>query len=148
MSMTTSYRTEIVVPKPQLASLQGNIRGVPCMEILRLALEKIASERGGTLTEGYTDCRGNLHRCLMGVQTKGFPRGVGVTVDSGGRVQFEFDRTGANTAEADAICRDVARAYAVIAVMRAQNRHNYSVHVEQEDRAAQGKTVQITAVRT
>ena len=40
MSLTASYRTEIVIPKPQLASLRGNVKGTPCMEIMQLALEK------------------------------------------------------------------------------------------------------------
>jgi hypothetical protein len=147
MSMTASYRTEIVIPKPQMAQLQGNVKGVPCMEIMRLALEKVARERGGTVTGHYQDCSGKLHHCLIGLKTKRLPRGLGVTVASDGRVKFEFDRQGADVGEAEAICRDIARGYAVIAIMRVQRQHGYEVSIERETTNAHGKTVAISAIR-
>ena len=147
MSMTASYKTEIVIPKPQLTSLQGNIKGSPCMEIMRLAVEKIARERAGTVTGGYTDCRGKSRTCLLGLCTNGLPRGLGVTVAGDGRVRFEFDRQGANAAEADAVCRDIARAYAVIAIMRVQRQHGYQVSVEQDAALSSGRLVKIAAVK-
>ena len=147
MSMTASYKTEIIVPKPQLASLQGNVKGVPCMEIMRLAVEKIAREREGTVTDGYVDCQGKVQRCIMGLRTRALPRSLGVTVAADGRVRFEFDRQGADAAEAEAICRDIARAYAVIAVMRVQKQHGYQVSIERETCDTRGRTALISAVR-
>jgi len=147
MSLTAAYRTEIVIPKPQLAQLQANVKGVPCMEIMRLAVEKIARERNGTVTDGYVDCRGKAHRCIMGLRTEALPRGLGVTVASDGRVRFEYDRQEADAAKAEAICRDIARAYAVIAIMRVQRQHGYQVSIERESSEARGRTVQISAVR-
>jgi len=147
MSMTARYKTEIVIPKPQVAQLQANVKGVPCMEIMRLAFEKIARERQGTVTDGYRDCAGKDRRCIMGLRTPRLSRGLGVTVAANGRVRFEYDRQGADTAEADAICRDIARAYAVIAIMRVQNRHGYQVSVEQESPANGGQSVRIVAVK-
>lgn len=147
MSLTARYRTEIVIPKPQVAQLRANVKGVPCMEIMRLAVEKIAREREGAVTDGYRDCVGKLHRCIIGVQTKALPRGLGVTVAGDGRVRFEYDRQGGNLAEAEAICRDIARAYAVIAIMRVQRQHGYQVSIERETSDSRGRTVQISAVR-
>jgi hypothetical protein len=146
--MTARYKTEIVIPKPQVAQLQANVKGVPCMEIMRLALEKIAKERQGTVTDGYQDCAGKDHRCILGLRTPRLSRGLGITVAANGRVRFEYDRQGANMAEAEAICRDIARAYAVIAIMRVQNQHGYQVSVEQEMSVGSGRTVKIIAVKT
>jgi hypothetical protein len=147
MSMTARYKTEIVIPKPQVALLQGNVKGVPCMEIIRLAFDKIAREREGTITDGYQDCAGKHHRCIMGLRTKALPRGLGVTVAADGRLRFEFDRQDANLAEAEAICRDIARAYAVIAIMRVQKQHGYHVSIEREICDSRGRNVLISAVR-
>jgi len=147
MSLTASYRTEIVIPKPQLAQLQANVMGVPCMEIMRLAVEKIARERDGTVTDGYQDCASKHHRCIMGLRTGRLPRGLGVAVASDGRVRFEYDRQEADAAEAEAICRDIARAYAVIAIMRVQRQHGYQVSIERESSETRGRMVQISAVR-
>jgi hypothetical protein len=147
MSLTARYRTEIIVPKPQVAQLQGNVKGVPCMEIMRLAVEKIARERDGTVTDGYQDCAGKHRCCILGLRTRKLPRGLGVTVASDGRVRFEYDRQNADATEADAICRDIARAYAVIAIMRVQKQHGYQVSIERESSGSRGRTVQISAVR-
>jgi hypothetical protein len=147
MSMTARYKTEIKIPQPQLAQLRANVRGVACMEIMRLALEKIARERQGALAEGYADCNGKLHPCLTGIKTPRFSRGIGISIAADRRVRFEFDRQGANIAEAEAICRDVARAYAVIAIMRVQQQHGYRVSVEQETPADSGRSVRILAVK-
>jgi len=147
MSMTARYKTEIRVPQPQVAQLQANVKGVPCMEIMRLAFEKIARERQGTVTAGFRDCAGKDRHCIMGLRTPRLPRGIGVIVAANGRVQFEYDRQGADSAEADAICRDIARAYAVIAIMRVQKQHGYRVSVEQDTAVAGGRTVRIAAVK-
>jgi len=147
MSMTAHYRTEIVIPQPQVAQLQANVKGVPCIEIMRLAFEKIGRERQGTVTDGYRDCAGKDHRCIMALKTPRLSRGLGVTVAANGQVRFEYDRQGADMAEAEAICRDIARAYAVIAIMRVQNQHGYHVTVEQETPADAGRSVRILAVK-
>jgi hypothetical protein len=130
-----------------VAQLRANVKGVPCMEIMRLAVEKIASEHQGTVTDGYRDCAGKDRRCIMGLRTPRLPRGLGVTVAADGRVRFEYDRQGADGAEADAICQDIARAYAVIAIMRVQKQHGYQVTVEQDTAVAGGRAVKIAAVK-
>ena len=147
MSLTASYRTEIVIPKPQLAQFQANVKGVPCLEIMRLAVEKIARERNGMVTDGYEDCAGKRHRCIMGLRTQRLPRGLGVTVTTDGRVRFEYDRQGADMAEAEAISQDLARAYAVIAIMRFQKQHGCQVSIERESSGPRRREVQISAVQ-
>jgi len=145
--MTSSYKTQIVVPKPQLAQLRGNIKDIPCLEIMRLAMEKVARERDGVITDHYGDCSGSQHDCLLALRTERLPRGLGVDVDAQGQVEFKFDKQSADTAAAQAICRDIARAYAVIAIMRVQRQHGYNVSIKREDGTAQGKTALISAVR-
>src|ERR1035441_83166 len=144
MSLTAEYETEIRIPQPQLQAAQGNIRGLPSMSIMRLAMEKIAKERGGHVSEDYQDCHGKRHTCLMALRSPGFPNGIGVDVGSDGRVLFRFDQQGANLAEAKAICNDLARVYATIAVLQAQKKLGYQVQVREEP-SAQGRSVVISA---
>ena len=141
MSRTTSYKTEIVIPQPQLQSHAGNIKGTPCMEIMQLAINKIAKEHGGSATQSYRDCNGKDHPCLLGLSTPALPNGLGIDVDDSGRVRFKYDRQGANVGEVQAICRDLARAYAVIAVMRAKRKRGYGVSIEAETANLRGRSV-------
>ena len=60
---------------------------------------------------------------------------------------FRYDAEGADRREAEALCRDVARAYAVIAVLKAQNKLGYSVQVSGEETTPAGRRVRTTAVR-
>jgi hypothetical protein len=147
--MTSSYKPRIVVPRPQLASFAGNIKGSPSMRVMRLALDQIAAERHGSVTEGYTDCAGKFHRTIFGLKTPSVPRGIGVDIEPGsGRVVFRYDGRGANVAETEAICRDLARAYAVVAVLQAQKKLGYNVKVETDTPAVGGHRVITSAIRT
>lgn len=148
MSLSSSYKTEIVIPKPQLQAFAGNIKGTPCMEIMQLALAKIAKERNGRVTDGYQDCVGKQHKCVMGIATPAMPNGIGVEVGQDGRVSFPYDQKGADTREVQAICNDIARAYATIAVMRIRNQHGYRVGVESEKSTPAGRRVATIAVRS
>ncbi len=147
MSLTAEYQTEIRIPQPQLRAAQGNIKGLPSMGIMRLAMEKIAKERGGYLSEDYQDCNGKRHLCVMALRSPLFPNGIGVDVGSDGRVLFRYDQQGANLAEAKVICDGLARAYATIAVLQAQKKLGYQVQVREES-ASQGHSVVISAMKT
>lgn len=148
MSLSTSYKTEIIVPQPQLRTFAGNIKGSPCMEIMQLALQKIAKERNGNITDGYKDCTGRQHQCIFGISTPSAPRGIGVKIDSNGRVSFPYDQRSVNTNEVQAICNDIARAYATIVVMRIQNQHGYRVGIEKEETTPTGRRVATVAIRS
>lgn len=147
MSLTAEYRTEIVIPEPELIKMRANIKGSPCIEILRLAVEKIAHERNATLSQGYSDCNGQFHQCLFGLKTNELPNGLGVTVASDGRVLFQFDQKATSGPLAGAIASDVARAYAVIAVMRAQRNMGHQVSISQEQPQCTGKSVRVNGIR-
>jgi len=147
MSLTAEYRTEIVIPQPELIKLRANIKESPCTDILRLALQRIAQERNGTLTQGYYDCNGQFHRCLFGLKTADLPKGLGVNVALDGRVVFQFDQRATDGAMAGKIGSDIARAYAVIAVMRAQNKMGHQINILGEAPQHTGKTVRIKGVR-
>ncbi len=147
MSVTRSYTPEIVIPQPQITACQGNIRGTPCMEIMQRALAKIASEHSGQVTTSYRDCRGVERPVVLGLSTPQLPKGLGVDVEKSGKVVFRYDAEGADRRVAESLSRDVARAYAVIAVLRAQNKLGYSVQVSGEETTATGRRVRTTAVR-
>jgi hypothetical protein len=147
MSVTASYTTEIVIPQPQLTAAKGNIKGLPSMSVMRTALQKIAQERGGTTTSGYRDCNGKFHECIFGLQTPNFPNGIGVDVERDGHVVFRYDQQGANTQTAKAICDDLARTYAVIAIIQAQRNMGYTVKVDREEKLVSGTRVETKAIR-
>ena len=147
MSLTAEYVTEIVVPQPELIKLRANIKESPCLQILRLAMEKIAQERRGILADGYHDCNGQFHPCLLALRTPETPQGIGVNVASDGRVVFHFDQRVSAPGVSRAIGDDIARAYAVIAVMRAQKQLGHQVTIMREDATATGKSVCIKGIR-
>lgn len=147
MSVTAAYTTEIVIPEPQLVAASGNIRGIPSMTIMRTALQKIATERGGTITSGYRDCNGVFYECIFGLQTADFPNGIGVDVGPDGHVIFRHDQQGGNVRVAQAICDDVARAYAVVAVIQAQRNIGYAVKVDREQKVVSGTRVETSGMK-
>lgn len=147
MSLTTTYRTQIVIPKPQLAREAGNIQGSPCLEILNLAVEKVVAERGGARAPGYSDCNGVVHPCVHAITTPTLPGGVGVLVEESGHVLFEHDRQRGGSGEAQEIAADIARAYAVIATLRLQSLMGYTVRVERETPMGRGRAVATVATR-
>jgi hypothetical protein len=83
----------------------------------------------------------------LGLRTGTFSKGIGVDVDVEGQVVFVYDRKDANQAEAQSIARDIARSYAVIAIMRVQKKMGYSVHTLQEVKQGTGRTVRVQAIR-
>lgn len=147
MSLTADYETEIRVPQPQLRAAQGNVRGLPCIGIMRQALETIAREQGGSVTEDYEDCNGKRTSCVIGLKTAQFPRGVGVDITPEGKVVFRYDEEGGIAPVAKSLCDDVCRVYATIAVLHAQKKLGYRVSARDVSDAAGRKQVVISATR-
>ena len=140
MSRKVTYRTEIVVPQPQLVSGALNIKervqpGSPCFALLRAAMQKVADERQGLIVDEYMDCNGERHECLLAVRTPAFLRAVGVNVDEDGRVLFVYDAQPKSKAKAgqlpadpqaaETICEEITQNYAALAVRRAMHVHGY-----------------------
>ena len=148
MSISTTYTTEIIVPKPQIEEHKGNIKGTLCMEIMGLALAKIAKEHQGRVNEGYSDCSGQHHPCVFGLATPALPNGIGIEVNETGRVIFCYDSSGADMMKITRLCDDIARAYATIAVMRIRNRHGYRVEIEEDVSTSSGRRVSTMAIRS
>lgn len=126
MSRISSYRTTIAVPRTQ----QANIKGSPCFDILQKALEKVARDRGGQLVQSYLDSDGREYKCLIGVKTKDFHRGIGINIAADGRVVFSYDAYNKEEV-AKAICDEITQNYVVIAVMRAQQKHGFRLQEPQ-----------------
>ena len=147
MSLTADYETEIRVPQPQLQAAQGNVQGLPCMAIMRQALETIAREVGGSITEGYEDCNGKRTQCIIGLKTLQFPRGVGVDITPEGKVVFRYDEEGGVAPVAKLLCDDICRVYATIAVLHAQKKLGYRVSARDVSDSAGRKQVVISATR-
>jgi len=118
------------------------------MMIMMMALEKVAAEHGGSLSSGYFDCRGKLHKTIVGISTPKLVNGLGIDVDpQDGSVIFRYDRQNSDSGHAEQLCRDISRAYAVTAVMQAQKRLGYRVHVLEEKKDSSGRRVVTRAVK-
>ena len=117
------------------------------MGIMRQALETIAREQSGSVTEDYEDCNGKRTECVIGLKTPQFPRGVGVDIMPEGKVVFRYDEEGGVTPAAKSLCDDVCRVYATIAVLHAQKKLGYRVSARDASDAAGRKQVVISAMR-
>jgi hypothetical protein len=165
MSRQAKYNTDIKIPKRQIPRpnpVTGELnipRDSVCFEILQRALEKVARDHGGTVAYGprayYSDCTGKRNKSLISIRTGDFPRGIGINIAPNGRLSFVYDATPENELigklvsrpeVARRICEEIARNYAVIAVMRAQAKLGFRVSV-QEAQTPQGQGVVVTGVR-
>lgn len=165
MSREVTYSTDIVIPKrqiPQPNPVTGELN-IPkdsvCFEILQKALEKVARDHGGIISYGpnayYTDCTGRQNKCMISIRTGDFLQGIGINIAPDGRLSFVYDATPeeeligklvSRPEVAQQICDEIARNYAVIAVMRAQAKLGFQVSV-QEARTSQGKELVVVTGR-
>lgn len=157
MSREVRYQTQIVIPEPEMVSADANIKDQVlsngrCMRLLASCVERVAVERRGRVKRHFTDCQGRKHKCLFSVQTKDFPRGVGVRVDGQGQVSFVYDaqtkgRLAAKEVQAaDRICDEIAQTYATKAMHHALRSCGFqtSDHVQHQ---AQQRTVLVHGVK-
>jgi hypothetical protein len=148
MSKEGRYRTEITIPKPktEVVSQAASIKSNPCLEILQLAVEKAAKDRGGSVGQTYSDNAGRKRTCMMSVLVPSFPLGVGISLRADGRLNFHYDAIGGKDA-AQSICNDVTQNYLVIAWMRAQRELGFTVQVEDRQVASGRRVVVVTGVK-
>ena len=144
MSLEGSYTTQIKIPEIQLQSRSANIKDTASMEILRLAMEKVARDRGGVLDSSYTDNEGGVHKCLLAVRTVDFERGVGAVVEPDGHITFHYDSYGDSHGLGRLICEEITQNYVTIAVLRAQKRLGFQVHLKERRTKTGKKTVYVT----
>jgi len=147
MSLESGYSTTIRVPQTQMKRFRGNLKEAPCLEILRLAMEKVVRDRGGRLDNTFTDNEGNTKRCLISVRTDDFQRGVGADIEDDGRLVFRYDAYGDSKGTGRRICREINHNYNVIAVMRAQKRLGFNVTVEDRKTTTGRKVTTVRGVR-
>lgn len=146
MSLEGSYTSQIKIPETQLQSHAANIRETACMEILRLAMEKVAEDHGGMLDSSYTDNEGLVRKCLMAVRTSDFDRGVGAVLETDGQVTFHYDAYGDSNGLGRSLCEEITQNYVTIAVLRAQKRLGFQVHLAEKNQESGKKTVYVTGV--
>jgi hypothetical protein len=147
MSLEGSYTSEIVVPKTQMVSFQGNLKESPCGDILQKAMEKVVRDHGGKMDTSYTDNEGKVIPSLFSMRTNDFPRGVGAFIEKDGRVVFRYDAYGDNDKKGQAICDEINQAYNVIAVIRAQKRFGFDIRIKEQPLSGGRKVVTVTGIR-
>lgn len=130
MSEIAEYRTEIRFPPTRptrLVARDAGIKGSPCHEILKLALEKVIRDHGGALSHSYLDNAGRTHKVLMAVCPENFHSGIGVQIQQDGRVTFHYDTYARDAQNAEQVCREIRQTYTTIALLRSLNALGFSV---------------------
>jgi len=137
MSVMSRYRTKIRLSPTR--EVDGKVD--PTWQLMREAVEATAQELGGRVADRVLDAYNKSVVCDFAVITPGFPRGVGVRVDSAGAVTFIYDHydqsgRGYRRTAAD-ISEGIIQNYTALAVAKALAEMNYSVEV---DEAREGPT--------
>jgi hypothetical protein len=131
MSEVSSYGTSISIPSlAQRTSLSGALLDLePRAALLKRALELLAEDHGGRLVSQVRDCDGQTIPCLIGVETRELPRGLGVTVAANGQLSFVYDAYGDNGDWGQRLAGEVQANYNALAVRQALLAMNLEVKV-------------------
>ena len=132
---------------PQVRTHEANVKETPCMEILRLAMEKAARDHGGTIGRAFQNSIGGERPCLLSLSLPTFRRGIGAVIDRKGNLSFAYDAVGCDVRAIERLCKEISQNYAVIAMMRVHSRHGYSNTVENTSAADGAKKAQLISVR-
>lgn len=129
MSQIASYDTEICLGQ---AEPGRSIEELPGWEILRQAVQAVAEEKGGRVTDQVTDYFGRRYDVDFGLVTPEFPRGVGLKVSRAtGEVRLMYDAYGGYEGVARSLAEAIQQTYSALAVARALQELNYQVEAEE-----------------
>ena len=133
MSEQSSYSTEVRMPisyanNISVISTIEDIREEICLKILLKAIELTSEDLRGTIVDTIVDFDGKERKCLMGIKTKEYSRGVGINIENG-KVIFIYDAYGDGDKWGKLIGSSVNQNYQTIAVMKAQEDLGYKVQV-------------------
>lgn len=128
MSHVALYETQI---RLALSGGSENLAADPGWQTLQDAVDVVAKEHGGQVTDSVTDTEGRRTRCDVALSVPEFRRGVGVRVNRGtGEVSFVYDTWGGYERTAQAICAEILQNYTALAVSRALAEMHYQVDVQ------------------
>lgn len=139
-----TYKPEIRLPPSQLVAAHANIKGSPCHEILRLAFEKAARDHHGVVSRSYRDNRGQVHQCLMAVETSDFPGGVGLQLQKNGHITFHYDTYAGDREIAEAICHQIRQTYVTIALLRSLQQIGFELEANEKEISSLSRVVIIS----
>ncbi|OPX19513.1 MAG: hypothetical protein BZ151_08890 [Desulfobacca sp. 4484_104] len=144
MSEVSFYNTAISIPSlAQRTTLAATIIDQePRAALLKRALELVAEDHGGQVVDHILDCDSKAIPCLLGVQTREFPRGIGVVVGPQGEVSFAYDAFGDTADWGKRLAGEIQANYNAIAVHLALQVMNLEVQVR-ETRTPQGRLIQL-----
>jgi hypothetical protein len=144
MSQVTTYNTEIRLPPSQLVSVDAGMKGSPCREILRLACDKAARDHHGFVSQTYRDNRGQVHQCLLAVETSDFPQGIGLQLQRDGRITFCYDAYAGDKEVAEAICHQIRQTYVTIALLRSLQQIGFDLEASEKHIAPLDRVIVIS----
>jgi len=104
----------------------------PNAQLLKRAVELIAKELGGQVTEEVRDYYGNAMNVVAGIVNNVFPRGVGVKVNERGEVEIVGDFWGVPKAEVQKFQQLLTQYYTAMAVQQALSALGYRVEVQEQ----------------
>lgn len=144
MSEVGWYRSQVRIPSVE--AYASNLEQNPSFEILRRAMEIVAREHGGRVSDTVDDSYGRNTACDLAVSTPEFPRGVGVKVDRRtGQATFLYDLSGGQRQVAQGIADDITQNYVAICFIRAMKSLGYEVK-EEPAKGSRAKAVILTGV--
>lgn len=132
MSEQAYYDTYISIPSlADRRSLDGKIiDSEPRFALLQKALALAAEDHAGRITDRIVDCDGSPMECLTGIITREMPLGVGVRIQSAGRVAFVYDAHGDAQDRGRRLAGEIAANYNTLAVRLALQAMNLDVTVD------------------
>jgi hypothetical protein len=133
MSEIVSYKTTIKIPSlARRTSLTASILDQePRTALLKRALELLAEDHGGRVVSTIRDCDGQTIPCLMGVETRELPRGLGVAVAPDGRLSFAYDAHGDELGWGPRLAGEFQANYNALALQLALKAMNLEVTVQE-----------------
>jgi len=146
MSHIASYKSKIVLER--VAEEGVPLQQDPGWHLLREALETLADELGGEVTDYIYDYFGRQRKCDLALITPLFPRGVGIEVRrTTGEVMFLYDDYGDYQGASRHLCDRIMQSFAALAVARAFQTLNYEVEMEQGRNRYGERTILVRGVQ-
>lgn len=130
MSEISYYETSIQIPRAQVVSETGNlIDGDIRLALLKRALQIVAEDHGGSITNDIRNADNGRISCLTGVTTNNFPRGIGVQIDEQGHVAFVYETRDDERQTGKMLAGEISANYNAIAIQQALQKMNVATQV-------------------
>ncbi len=129
MSHISTYTTDL-----QLNSVKSEraAKNDASWQLFREALETVAEEHGGKVTNKISNYFGHPRECTFALQVPQFRYGLGIDVDKKtGKVSFLYDEYGVREEVVESLKKQIKQTFTTLAVGEALHELNYQVEYEE-----------------